>query len=447
VYTVISPTEHIDTIARRYLPQVTYMRLGELVAAMREVNGGKKDDYFRKGTRVIIPGLEATPIAEHPRAATKETEFRGIYLTGYTAGSDKGLDLVKRWHDAGGNAVVFDIKDFDGWVNVPFENPLAPPRRPLISNLRKYARYLHSLDMHVIARIALFRDAWQAQNHSQLAVRSRRTGRPWLENGKLAWMDPSSPEVQNYDLALARTVALSGVDEVQFDYVRFPAEGDQNDAAFYFQSRRPNWQRSDVISNFLDRAYSELHPLGVLVSLDVFGVMAWQRPVDLSHTGQDIPQMARHCDILSPMIYPSHFFGMDGYAVPGNAPSHFIGQSLERFQTITTGTGVVIRPWLQAFAWKTPIYSPAYVKTQVAAAHGQYAIGFLFWNARNDYSEVFPADVASGKIPDPSQLIADRGAPPVRKKPAAVQSVRSRAVSHRTPESPKVGGVAGRTGL
>ncbi len=62
--------------------------------------------------------------------------------------------------------------------------------------------------------------------------------------------------------------------------------------------------RDDVIANFLDRAYSQLHPMGVLVSLDVFGIMAWQRQVDLSHTGQDITKMAKHCDVLSPMIYP-----------------------------------------------------------------------------------------------------------------------------------------------
>ena len=68
------------------------------------------------------------------------------------------------------------------------------------------------------------------------------------------------------------------------------------------------YQRSDVITAFLQKAYAELHPTGVLLSLDVFGVMAWQRSVDLAHTGQDIVGMAKYCDVLSPMIYPSHFF-------------------------------------------------------------------------------------------------------------------------------------------
>jgi hypothetical protein len=119
--------------------------------------------------------------------------------------------------------------------------------------------------------------------------------------------------------------------------------------------------------------------------------MAWQRQVDLSHTGQDIVRMARFCDVLSPMIYPSHFFGMDGYAKPGDAPEHFIGESMERFQLITKGSGVVLRPWLQAFAWRTKTYSPKYIEVQVLTAKNKGGIGFLFWNANNDYSKPYAA--------------------------------------------------------
>jgi hypothetical protein len=244
--------------------------------------------------------------------------------------------------------------------------------------------------MHVIARQALFRDDNIAQNHSQLAVQSRSMHQPWRENGKLVWSDSSNREVQDYNIALAKYVAESGVDEIQFDYVRFPAEGNQADAEFAFQ-KDPNMHRDDVIANFLDRAYSQLHPMGVMVSLDVFGIMAWQRQVDLSHTGQDIVKMAKHADVISPMIYPSHFFGMDGYANPGDAPEHFISISMDRFTKITAGSGVVIRPWLQAFRWRTKIYSPEYILTQVSASHAHHGDGFLFWNAANDYSKPFAA--------------------------------------------------------
>src|SRR5205807_3774036 len=121
-----------------------------------------------------------------------------------------------------------------------------------------------------------------------------------------------------------------------------------------------------------------------LLSLDVFGVMAWQRPVDLAHTGQDIVGMAKFCDVLSPMIYPSHFFGMDGYARPGDAPAHFIAESMDRFGLITKGSGVVTRPWLQAFGWRPRTYSPKYIAIQLQAAKNKGGIGFLFCNANNN---------------------------------------------------------------
>jgi hypothetical protein len=91
------------------------------------------------------------------------------------------------------------------------------------------------------------------------------------------------------------------------------------------------------------------------------------------------------------MIYPSHFFGMDGIEHPGDAPEHFIGESMDRFIKITNGSGVVIRPWLQAFAWRTRTYSPKYIETQVLTAKEQGGIGFLFWNANNDYSKPYTA--------------------------------------------------------
>jgi len=253
--------------------------------------------------------------------------------------------------------------------------------------------------------------------------------------------------VQDYNIALAKHVAQLGADEIQFDYVRFPAEGDQKDALFVFQKDQPvpdachepcgdgrparpaeakqggtfpqgkatttprltsanqsepkhptstTPQRTDVITAFLKKAYAELHPTGVLLSLDVFGVMAWQRQVDLSHTGQDIVGMAHYCDVLSPMIYPSHFFGMDNIPHPGDEPAHFIGESMQRFELIThpngdLTTGVVIRPWLQAFRWRTKTYSPEYIKIQVETARAKGGIGFLFWNAANDYSKPYEA--------------------------------------------------------
>ena len=424
--------DSIPSVARKYLRRTKYLTSSELAEAIRAANHNRQGVFLKSGEQIIIPGILEAPIVEKTVPVARDFEVRAIYLTGMMAGSDHGQRIIRHWREVGGNAVVFDIKDSDGIVNIAFDHPLASGQRHYISDLPKFIHFLHSENMHAIARIAIFRDEHLVTSHPELAVKSRRTGQSWRENGKLVWTDPSNPKVQDYDIALAKFVAQAGVDEVQFDYVRFPAEGDQKDAAFNFQTEHPDHptkvQRSEVIADFLKRAYAQIHPTGALFSLDVFGVMAWQRPVDLSHTGQDIVAMATHCDVLSPMIYPSHFFGMDGIARPGDAPEHFIGESMDRFKLITNSgaSGVVIRPWLQAFAWRTKTYSPKYIEVQIEVAKQKGGIGFLFWNANNDYSKPYTAmpemraakgryfrgdEVGSKPEPAPATPIASTAAP------------------------------------
>ena len=455
--------EAIPTIARHYLGKTSYLTSSELADAIRAANH-KSDasNILKANENIVIPGILAVPVTEKTVVVPRDFEVRAIYLTGIMAGSDHGLRIIKHWREVGGNAVVFDIKDSDGSVTIPFEHPLLGEHKIYIHDVPKLVRFLHQQNMHAIARIAIFRDERLVVAHPELAVQSRMNKQAWRENGKLVWTDPSQPKVQDYNIALAKYVAQLGADEIQFDYVRFPAEGDQKDAQFVYQngqpepstevapnsqsnvilteatasggtvrqpqaqppstgsqseaeSRKPGAkslkksahqksqpvehadvkprgpQRTDVITAFLKKAYAEIHPTGALFSLDVFGVMAWQRPVDLAHTGQDIVGMAHYCDILSPMIYPSHFFGMDNIAQPGDEPAHFIGESMDRFELITKGSGVVIRPWLQAFHWRTKTYSPEYIKVQVETAKEKGGIGFLFWNAANDYSKPYEA--------------------------------------------------------
>ncbi len=483
--------EAIPTIAHHYVGKTAYLTSSELAAAIRAVNH-KSDtsNILKNNEQIIIPGILAAPITEKTIPVPKDFEVRAVYLTGIMAASDHGIRIIKHWREVGGNAVVFDIKDSDGSVTIPFEHPLLGEHQVYIHDVPKFVHFLHQQNMHAIARIAIFRDERLVVNHPELAVQSRQNKSAWRENGKLVWTDPSNPKVQDYDIALAKYTATLGVDEIQFDYVRFPAEGDQKDAQFVYQKDQPEPaqsadasasadngtcgdgrlarpatakpsgpntsadakqetpkvaeaksaaivakkgsksrkdsataacaakprgpQRTDVITAFLKKAYAELHPTGVLLSLDVFGVMAWQRQVDLAHTGQDIVGMAHYCDVLSPMIYPSHFFGMDNIEHPGDEPAHFIGESMDRFELITKGSGVTIRPWLQAFHWRTKTYSPEYIKIQVETARAKGGIGFLFWNAANDYSkpyEAMPEMKSANFKQDPNSREAGKEAP------------------------------------
>jgi hypothetical protein len=388
---LVAKGESLAGIVHDYLPLTSFMTGGELERAIRSANPGIKGNWPRPGTGIVIPCYRED-WTEKPVRIARDFEVRAVYLTGAMAGSSKGLAIIRNWREAGGNSVVFDMKDSDGSVSVATGLPLAPGQKSYpIRNLAKFIGFLHSQGMHVIVRIAIFRDEMLVTRHPELAVQSRKNGGAWRENGKLVWTDPSNPKIWEYDIGLAKFAAARGADEIQFDYVRFPAEGEQKDARFLFEIRHPDWTRAGVITKFLEQAQAELKPSGVLFSLDVFGVMAWERPVDLAHTGQDIAQMAKYCDVMSPMIYPSHFFGMDGYSSPGDAPEHFIAESMKRFQKVTAESGVVLRPWLQAFGWKTRSYSAEYIRIQVAVARANGGDGFLFWNANNDYSKPYAA--------------------------------------------------------
>jgi len=155
------------------------------------------------------------------------------------AASDHGLRIIRHWREVGGNAVVFDIKDSDGSVNIPFEHPLLGQHQVYIHDVPSLVRFLHQQNMHAIARIAIFRDERLVKEHPELAVQSRQEP-PSLARKRQSWSGPIQPaKVQDYNIALAKHVAQLGADEIQFDYVRFPAEGDQKDASFAYQSGQP----------------------------------------------------------------------------------------------------------------------------------------------------------------------------------------------------------------
>ncbi len=198
--------DSIPSVARKYLKRTKYLTSAELAEAIRAANHNRQGVFLKSGEQILIPGILESAIVEKPVPVARDFEVRAIYLTGVMAGSDHGLRIIRHWREVGGNAVVFDIKDSDGIVNIAFDHPLASGQRHYISDLPKFIHFLHSENMHAIARIAIFRDEHLVTSHPELAVKSHSTGQPWRENGKLVWTDPSNPKVQDYDIALAKFV-------------------------------------------------------------------------------------------------------------------------------------------------------------------------------------------------------------------------------------------------
>jgi hypothetical protein len=379
-------------LAEIALPYTGYFKAARLERAICDYNAVKKG-ALDPGTTLLIPhSLPALMPDMRNRFKSPLIFTRGLYYTGSSAGNEKILSSIDDFTRAGINTVVFDVKDVTGIVNynsrVPEVLDLGTSKKRTIDDIDKLIRTLKGSGIYVIARIAVFRDHTLVKQNPQYAIRSKRTGGVWNERPNEVWCDPTNREVQDYNLQIAIELAEKGVDEIQFDYIRFPTAGDLSDADFAWSFGRMTNERA--IEHYLARAYKEISRRNVNFSIDVFGVVAWGHEKDIEKTGQRIELLSKYCDVISPMLYPSHFNNnFDGHPNPGDAPYYFIYTGCLKFRERAGKTP--IRPWLQAFGWRVSNYNPGYIREQIRASNDAQSVGYLFWNAANSYDTVIEA--------------------------------------------------------
>ncbi len=384
---VVQRGQSLGWLSQKYLYFTDYYTPDELTQAIREQNH-LAGVWLAPGKQIAIPGLRTIPLTAQTVPQSKDFAARGIYITMTSAATRRVLSLVKQMKPAGINTVVIDIKDMNGVVayksQVPLAQKLNASEHGPIHDLPKLINLLHAQGIHVVARHVVFYDRQLAENEPRLTLKSR-SGEPWKQHGKQVWADPANTEVQDYNLALAEEVAAMGIDEIQFDYIRFPAEGELSDIAYSFDLQ--STPKYEVLANFLKRASDILHPKGVLVSIDVYGVMAWSKQRDIDVTGQRLATLSHYVDIISPMLYPSHFYPpFEGHDYPAWEPYFFVYEGVIKASRLVAEGGARIRPWLQAFHYKVKErYRPDYVTTQILASHDIGVSDFLLWNAGNDY--------------------------------------------------------------
>ncbi|MEB3236407.1 MAG: putative glycoside hydrolase [Candidatus Sericytochromatia bacterium] len=383
----VQPGQTFEGLSMNYLRFTKAYTSRELRRRITEVNGLKRA-WVKPGETLTIPDVLARRPDPKPLGWKVDAPVKGIYCTSTTAGMDRIFTLATAMKAAGGNAVVFDIKD--GPVSILAKDPKVRAMTQwdhTVTDLPKLVDRLHGMGIYVIARQVLFNDPVLAKRRPDLAIRSKATGKPWLEHGHLRWVDPSNPEVQDMNIRLAVELAQSGVDEIQFDYVRFPAQGNTRDCKYGFDEKVT--PKHAIITSFLRKARAALAPLNARVGIDVYGVMAWGKDVDMAVTGQKIADMAKEVDVICPMVYPSHFYPpFDGFARPADQPYYFISQGVARVRN-HIGEGTVIRPWLQAFGYMVSNYNADYVYKQLQGGRDGKAVGWLLWNASNKYDIAF----------------------------------------------------------
>lgn len=257
-----------------------------------------------------------------------------------------------------------------------------------IKDIGQLIEKLKEEGIYLIARITVFQDPILAKARPDIAIKKNSDPNSlWLDSSGIAWLDPAAQESWQYNAAIAKEAYQLGFDEINFDYIRFPSDGNLADMKF------PVWQgersKRTVIRDFFEYLHRELE--GIKISADLFGLSTVSRN-DLG-IGQVIEDAFDYFDYVCPMIYPSHYAnGFEGYQNPALYPYEVVKVSLEgalEKLSAQEEAKAKIRPWLQDFDLGA-VYDAEMVESQIKGVYdalGDDFAGFMLWNSNNIYTE------------------------------------------------------------
>jgi hypothetical protein len=323
--------------------------------------------------------LAATPTSG-PR--TLPIELRGVHVTMGLASLPGKLDEYLDLERDGLTALELDVKDENGEIgfmtrSVPLAVSIGAARD--YYDARDAVKRAHDRGIYVIGRIVVFEDPVLSGARPDLAIR-RADGSVWRDAAGLGWANPYDRRVWKYNVDVAIAAARAGFDEIMFDYVRFPSDGDVDSAVY---RNRGSLAKRRAIPAFLRYAERRLEPLDVRIAAAVFGLSA-ARDMGI---GQLPRQMAPYLDTVYAMTYPS-LFGMGelGLHDPSTAPGATVARALRRFELALRGRDVLVVPWVQDFSFSIP-YELEQVQAQIDAARLSGAKGYMLWNAEGLYTD------------------------------------------------------------
>lgn len=339
--------------------------------------------------------LDFSPVEKKNYPENKRREVRGIYVTSSSASLTKRVDdLIALSKRTKINAFVIDVKEDDGTLLFKMEagakyNPNANRRSP-IKDINKFMKKLKDNNIYTIARIVSFKDPTYAKANPDKAIITKATGKPFTNSDGVIWVSPHDRYLWEYNIAVAKEAALAGFDEIQFDYVRFPASnGGKLDKELDY--RNPNKEsKPETIQKYLQYARKELEPLGVYIAADVYGQVG-SLPDDMA-LGQHWESVSNVVDYICPMIYPSHYGkGVYGLPVPDAEPYKTVYRSTQDSmnRNANIDTPAMIRPWIQAFTarWVKGyiVYGPEQIELQVKALKDLGINEYILWSPTNKY--------------------------------------------------------------
>lgn len=310
---------------------------------------------------------------------------KALYLTFWGANIDSKttkniLDIIDKTEI---NSIVVDVKNEYGSTSyrTAFEkaNEYGAAKNRTIKNIESFISLMKSKNIYTIARVVTFKDELQATNNFEYAIKNK-SNELSRDSDKMAWIDPFDKRGHEYTVAIAEDAAAVGFDEINFDYIRFPAKTELKLAK---ESNESN--RVSAIEDFLILAKERLRKHGVFISVSIYGYTCWRE--DDTGIGQKIESLSKHADYIAPMLYPSGFAkGSFGVEHPADYPYMTIYKSIKNIENKIDMRRV--RPWLQSFkdyAHSKRDYKKFEIREQIKAAEDIKTSGWMMWSPSSKY--------------------------------------------------------------
>lgn len=315
---------------------------------------------------------------------------KGIYSTVWTARAKRFNDLIRLADETEINAIVIDVKDSGVYLDDYIKNLVLE---------------LHQKNIYAIARIIVFQDGSQIKNHPDWYFKKTDSSL-WADNRDWYWLNPTNQETWRYNVAIAKQAIDAGFDEINFDYIRFPAFS-KNDSVDFPPDGKIIF-KNQIIDEFVSYLTSELkkYDPNIKLSVDLFAYNMLK--TDDLGVGQKFTDIYDYFDYVSPMIYPSHYLPDNfGFANPAEHPHEVVFKTIEKgkiqlwersiVEVGTTTPAMVnpvfekrlkkLRPWLQDFNIGA-IYSGEMIRQEKQAVYDSgLTSGWLLWNPRSVYTE------------------------------------------------------------